>query len=181
MSILRPTVSVRWNSAAGVGRACLLAMAIGMVGAGMTIQFIGMTRVFVETDLAFIGLTRGELSAINPRLIPLIAHDRAGFGGATATAGLLAFASVWWGTPSRSLWQALLIAGAVGWTSAIGVHPAVGYTDLVHLGPALTGATLFVAGLASTRKAMLGGLRADRSRVHTWPSNLRTVSQPCAN
>jgi hypothetical protein len=156
MSILRPSVSVRWNSAAGLGRVCLLAMAIGMIGAGMTIQCIGMTRVFVETDLTFIGLSRGELNAINPRLIPLIAHDRAGFGGATATAGILAFACVWWGTQSRSLWQALFVAGAVGWTTAIGVHPAVGYTDFLHLAPAVTGATLFSVGLYCTRKSMQG-------------------------
>jgi len=156
-SALAPTVPIRWFSVEGVGRACLLAMAIGMIGAGMTIQFVGMTSVFVDTDLAFIGLTRGDLDAINPRLIPLIAHDRAGFGGATATAGLLTFASVWWGTPSRSLWQALLIGGIAGWSTAVGVHPAIGYTDPLHLAPAMTGAVLFCVGLACARKSMLGG------------------------
>ncbi len=28
---------------------------------------------------------------------------------------------------TRSLWQALMTAGLVGWTTAIGVHPAIGY------------------------------------------------------
>lgn len=153
---LKPAVSVPWFSVDGAGRACLLAMAIGMIGAGLTIQFVGMTSVFVDTDLAFIGLSRGDINAINPRLIPLIAHDRAGFGGTTATAGLLAFASVWWGSPSRSLWQALLIGGVAGWSTAIGVHPAIGYTDPFHLAPAIAGAALFVAGLVCTRKTMLG-------------------------
>ncbi len=153
---LEPTVSVSWFSVDGAGRACLLAMALGMIGAGLTIQVIGMTSVFVDTDLAFIGLSRSDLNVINPRLIPLIAHDRAGFGGATATAGLLTFACVWWGTPSRSLWQALLIGGIAGWSTAIGVHPAIGYTDPLHLAPAVTGAILFIAGLACTRKSMLG-------------------------
>jgi hypothetical protein len=155
-SALEPTVSLPWLSVDGAGRACLLAMAVGMVGAGLTIQFIGMTSVFVDTDLAFIGLSRGDLNAINPHLIPLIAHDRAGFGGATATAGLLTLASVWWGAPSRSLWQALLIGGIAGWSTAIGVHPAIGYTDPFHLAPAVTGAILFIAGLACTRTSMLG-------------------------
>jgi hypothetical protein len=131
-------------------------MAIGMIGAGMTIQVVGMTSVFVETDLSFMGLNREQLNAINPRLIPLIAHDRAGFGGATATAGLLTFATVWWGTACRSLWQALLIGGIAGWTTAIGVHPAIGYTDPIHIAPALAGATLFIVGLLCTRKSMLG-------------------------
>jgi hypothetical protein len=154
--VLEPTVPVSWFSVEGAGRACLLAMALGMIGAGLTIQVIGMTSVFVDTDLTFIGLSRSDLNAINPRLIPLIAHDRAGFGGATATAGLLTFACVWWGTPSRSLWQALLIGGIAGWSTAIGVHPAIGYTDPLHLAPAVTGAILFIAGLAGTRKSMLG-------------------------
>jgi hypothetical protein len=154
--VLVPTVPVSWFSVEGAGRACLLAMALGMIGAGLTIQVIGMTSVFVDTDLTFIGLSRSDLNAINPRLIPLIAHDRAGFGGATATAGLLTFACVWWGTPSRSLWQALLIGGIAGWSTAIGVHPAIGYTDPLHLAPAVTGAILFIAGLAGTRKSMLG-------------------------
>jgi hypothetical protein len=43
--------------------------------------YFGSTRVFVAEDLEFMGLTRGALDAINPRLVPLIAHDRAGFGG----------------------------------------------------------------------------------------------------
>jgi hypothetical protein len=155
-SLLKPTVPLQWRSADAVGRTCLLAMATGMIGSGLTIQVIGMTHVFVETDLEFMGLTRDQLNAINPRLIPLIAHDRAGFGGATATAGLLTFASVWWGTPSRSLWQALLVGGIAGWTTAIGVHPAIGYTNPIHLAPALVGATLFLVGLACTRQSMLG-------------------------
>ncbi len=124
-----------WRSRAGLGRACLLVVASGMIGAGLTIQTIGMTTVFVPTDLAFMGLTRPEIDAINPRLIPLIAHDRAGFGGAVATAGLLTLSAVWFSLPSRSLWQTLLIGGIAGWSTAVGVHPAVGYMDAFHLAP----------------------------------------------
>ncbi len=40
-----------------------------------------MTCVFVPQDLTFLGFQIGELQALNPRLVPLIAHDRAGFGG----------------------------------------------------------------------------------------------------
>jgi hypothetical protein len=163
--------------ALGPGRVCLLAMASGMIGAGITIQCIAMTSVFVDTDLTFIGMSRSELKAVNPRLIPLIAHDRAGFGGATATAGLLAFACVWWGTPSRSLWQALLVAGAIGWTTAIGVHPAVGYTDFLHLAPAVTGATLFAAGLVLTRKSMF----ASRLDQTSWLPESGSQTVPSGN
>ena len=128
---------------------CLLMAAIGMIGAGFTIQAIGMTRVFVPTDLTFMGLSREQLDSINPHLIPLIAHDRAGFGGGVATAGLLVFACVWCGVPSRSLWQALLIAGIAGWSTAIGIHPLIGYTDAGHLAPAVAGLCSFSSGLRS--------------------------------
>jgi hypothetical protein len=142
------------TSPASLGIACLTLSALGTIGAGVTIQTIGMTSVFVATDLTFMQITSQELDAINPRLIPLIAHDRAGFGGGLATAGLLTLASAWFGAPCRSLWQALFIGGLVGWTSAIFIHPMIGYTDFIHLAPAVMGAILFFIGLALTRRSM---------------------------
>jgi hypothetical protein len=162
-SIVRPGGLATWRSASGLGRACLLAAAVGMIGAGVTIQVIGMTSVFVPTDLTFMGITPRELDSINPRLIPLIAHDRAGFGGATATAGLLTFASVWCAAPARALWQALLIAGIAGWSSAILVHPIIGYTEPIHLAPAVIGATLFFIGLALTYSSMMTPARGGKN------------------
>ena len=153
-TILLPHFDLKWRSRAGAGYLCLLIVSIGMIGAGFTIQFIGMTRVFVPTDLTFMGLSREQLDLINPRLVPLIAHDRAGFGGAVATAGILLFTSAWYGRASRSLWQALLIAGIAGWTTAVGVHPAIGYNDVGHLAPAVAGTILFFTGLTLTRPAM---------------------------
>ncbi len=153
-SLLRSGTDTSLRSRAGVGRLCLLAAALGMIGAGLTIQTVGMTRVFVPTDLTFMAMTREQIDAINPRLIPLIAHDRAGFGGGVATAGLLVAACVWCGAPSRSLWQALLIGGIAGWTTAIGIHSVIGYNDLGHLAPALTGASLYFVGLALTHSSM---------------------------
>jgi hypothetical protein len=147
-SILQSSTNLAWRSRAGIGRAFLMLSAAGTIGAGITIQTVGMTSVFVPTDLAFMGLTAPELDAINPRLIPLIAHDRAGFGGGIATAGLVTLASVWFSAPSRSLWQALLIAGLTGWTCAIGIHPIIGSTGVLHLAPAVVGAAMFFTGLA---------------------------------
>lgn len=163
-SLLRTQLFREWSSREGIGRLCLLAASLGMIGGGFTIQFIGMTSVFVETDLEFMGLGREQIAAINARLVPLIAHDRAGFGGAVATAGLLTFACVWCGKLSHSLWEALLIGGAAGWTTAIFVHPAIGYNDAIHLAPAATGATLFFIGLSLT-----------------WPFGVVTQSTVAAN
>ena len=155
LSLHRPRAHFSWLSVEGIGGACLLASALGMIGAGITIQAVGMTSVFVPTDLIFMGIEKSGLDAINPRLVPLIAHDRAGFGGATATAGLLTFASLWYAATGRAFWQALLVGGIAGWSSAIGVHPLIGYTDPIHLTPAVIGAVLFFVGLGLTRSSMM--------------------------
>jgi hypothetical protein len=133
-----------------LGRLALLATGVGMVLAGATILTVGVTRVFVPQDLEFMGISLADLDAANPRLVPLIAHDRAGFGGGILSAGLTVTACALFANPSRSLWQALAVAGAAGFGAAIGVHPAVGYTDGFHLTPAIAGSLLFVIGLALT-------------------------------
>jgi len=141
-------VRVDLHSGAGVGRSLLLLSSIGIGIAGLTIMTVGMTTVFVPQDLAFMGMTRGAISAINPHLVPLIAHDRAGFGGALASFAVAMFASLRYGRASPALWQALAIAGIAGFGTAVGVHPAIGYLSVTHLGPAVAGCAVFAAGLA---------------------------------
>lgn len=145
---------VNWRSSFGLGKALLLTTASGMIVGGLTVMAVGMTRVFVPQDLTFMGLTAAGIQSISPRLIPLIAHDRAGFGGAICTVGITVLFCVWCGRPSRGLWQVLCFAGLVGFATAIGVHPAVGYNDLVHLGPAILGALMFVVGLGLCYRTM---------------------------
>jgi hypothetical protein len=158
-SLLRPGANASWLSSFGVGRALLLVTAAGMIVGGLTVMTFGMTRVFVPQDLTFMGLARTDLQSISDRLIPLIAHDRAGFGGAIATAGIIVLFCVWCGAPSRSLWQVLCLAGVVGFAAAIGVHPIVGYNDIFHLAPAILGAIMFIVGLVLCWKPMqLGGM-----------------------
>lgn len=146
---------VPWVSSFGVGRLCLLLTALGMIGGGITILGVGMTSVFVPQDLKYMGLVPAELRAINPRLIPLIAHDRAGFGGAVLTTGIMVFFAVWCARPSRSLWQVLAAAGTVGFATAIGIHPIVGYNDLVHLAPAILGLIIYITGMVLCYRPMV--------------------------
>jgi hypothetical protein len=139
-----------------LGRLCLLGTSVGLVSAGLTIMTVGVTTVFVPTDLEFMGLSRAEVAAVNPHLIPLIAHDRAGFGGGVATTGITLLLCVWCGMPSRSLWQVLALAGIAGFGTAIFVHPVIGYTDAFHLAPAVFGALTFALGLALTHRIACG-------------------------
>ena len=135
------------RSRRGAGRVLLLAATFGIAAAGLTIMTVGATSVFVPTDLEFMGITPAELRAVNAHLIPLIAHDRAGFGGALVSCGVAMFFAVLFGRPSKSLWQALATAGACGFLTAIGVHPVIGYTNVGHLAPAVLGALAFLIGL----------------------------------
>ncbi len=139
----------RW-SPAGMGRACLTFTATGMLLGGALIMLVGMTRVFVPQDLEYMGVTVAELDALNPRLVPLIAHDRAGFGGGLFSGGVVVMSAVWGGLRpgARGLWWALAASGVAGFACAIGVHPVVGYTSFVHLAPAYAGAIALVVGLA---------------------------------
>jgi hypothetical protein len=150
-SLFRPSAPL------SAGRLCLLATAVGMILGGGTILAVGMTSVFVPQDLAFMGVRVADLEAVNSRLVPLIAHDRAGFGGGIFTCGWLVLGCVWCGGPSRGLWQALAIAGTIGFGCAVGVHFMVGYTDAFHLAPAAAGAALHLVGLAFSKRIMTAG------------------------
>jgi hypothetical protein len=122
----------------------------GLLGAGLAITFIGATSVFVPEDLEFMRTTAEALRSANPRLVPLIAHDRATFGGMLLAGGMVVLLTALWGfrPGDRWLWWTLLAAGPPAYVAAIGVHLVVHYTNLRHLAPPAAGLALFVIGLA---------------------------------
>jgi hypothetical protein len=148
-SLLSPARPLTLKTRAGFGRACLLFVGAGMALAGSVIILLGSTIVFVPQDITFLGSTAAQLNAINPHLIPLIAHDRAGFGGGLASCGLTVFLILWKSRPSLALWQALLVAGLTGFGCAIGVHYPMHYVIVSHLVPAWIGAVIYAAGVLS--------------------------------
>lgn len=131
-----------------LGRAVLLLGGVATAAGGLAILRVGLGNTFVPEDLDFMGLTATELRAINPRLVPLLAHDRAGFGGSVFTLGLTTALCLWCNRPSRNLHQAVALAGGVSLTSALVVHFGVGYTDAWHLLPAMAAASCLLFGLA---------------------------------
>jgi hypothetical protein len=153
--IFSPSAPLSLRSRAGAGRAVMLLMALGMFASGLTLMTVGSTEIFVPQDLRFMQLQVPDLQGISPGLVSLIAHDRAGFGGALFSLGVALLITIWCATPSKSLWQALLISGGVGFGCAIGVHFVVGYTDFTHLLPAYIGAVVLAIGLALSYKPMM--------------------------
>lgn len=135
----------RHGQPVSLGRLGLGFLAVGILGAGATIMMVGMTRVFVPQDLSFMCVTPAELNRISPRLVAVIAHDRAGFGGGLFSTGVLLLFLARHARLTRSLLQTVALMGLAGFGAAIGVHPAIGYTDFSHLAPAYLGALIFAA------------------------------------
>jgi fatty acid desaturase len=156
--LLQPSLQWPTYAAARLGRACLLFSAAGLVAAGLIILVVGMTCVFVPQDLRYMGVDTAELQALNPRLVPLIAHDRAGFGGAVCCCGVALFFCVWCGSPSGTLWGVLAAVGLAGFGPAIAIHPAVGYDDAFHIAPAVFDALVYLAGMLLSFRPMTVGL-----------------------
>ncbi len=138
----------RWL-AAQWSQLCFVTIGFGLIVGGLAIASYGVTRVFVPEDLAFMNTSAEALMAANPRLIPLIAHDRAGFGGGLVANGVAVLLIGLWGfrQGARWLWWTLLIGGVPAFAGAIGTHIQVGYLDTFHLLPAYLAVIVYVAGL----------------------------------
>jgi dihydroorotate dehydrogenase len=129
-----------------------------LVVAGCVIAWIGITTVFVPEDLEFMKTSAGHLTAAHPQLVPLVAHDRATFGGMLIACGVCVLLSSLWGFRRGQawLWRALVTAGATAYLATIVVHWHVGYTSLKHLLPAFGGLGLLVVGGALSFEHMCG-------------------------
>lgn len=121
----------------------------GLVGAGLAISAVGVTQVFVPEDLQFMQTSAAHLHAANHQLVPLIAHDRATFGGMLVASGIAVLLPALWGFKQgeRWLWWTLALAAPPAYVAAIGVHFAVGYINLWHLSPVFAAFVLYAVGL----------------------------------
>ena len=128
------------------GRKMLFLSALGLAAAGFTIVVVGMTRVFVPTDVAFIGIRPEKLSSLSPVLVPVLAHDRAGFGGGLLSVGVILGMMMRHAPITRSLVELVSVMGLCGFGAALGVHFAIGYTNFAHLVPAYAGFLMFATG-----------------------------------
>ena len=162
----RPAMPLALGTMVGFGRGCMVFVGAGMALAGSVITILGSTVVFVPQDIVYMGFTAQQLNAINAHLVPLIAHDRAGFGGGLASCGLAVLCIAWKARPSKALWQAQMIGGLTGFGCAIGIHYPMHYWSPSHLAPAWTGAAIYLAGVAclwpAARQQPTDGAEASR-------------------
>jgi dihydroorotate dehydrogenase len=137
-----------WKKAV-YGQLLFVILGFSFVLGGIVISTIGATSVFVDTDLQYICMTPEQMNALNEKLIPVIAHDRAGFGSALLSVGLLVLMLALWGFHEGAtwMWRTLLFGGIPAFSTGILTHLYIGYTDFIHLLPAYFALALYTAGL----------------------------------
>jgi hypothetical protein len=139
----------RWRLAQW-GQLLLIVQAAALIVAGLTICTVGSTSVFVPEDLEFMDTTAEALRRANPRLIPVVAHDRASFGGMLLAVGIATLLPALWGIRQGAtwLWWMFALAGSIGYLTTLVVHLQVGYVDPMHLAPAFAGLALLWLSLS---------------------------------
>jgi dihydroorotate dehydrogenase len=140
--------TLAWQRAQ-VGQLLFVLIGFGLVAAGITIALVGCSSVFVTEDLDFMHTSHDVLRNANPKLVPLIAHDRASFGGCLWAVGLseLLISLQGFKQGQRWAWWALLLGGLPGFLAVFGIHFAIGYTHFIHLFPAYIAGLMFLAAL----------------------------------
>lgn len=131
------------------GQLAFIMLGFSFVIGGLIISYIGATFVFVQTDIGYLCMPPEMIEQFNDGLISVIAHDRAGFGSALLSTGLLVFMVSLWGFRERAkwVWWSLFIGGIPAFLAGIITHFVIGYTTFSHLLPAYIACGLYVCGL----------------------------------
>ncbi|MCA1319958.1 dihydroorotate dehydrogenase [Bacillus tianshenii] len=131
------------------GQLAFVLMGFSFVVGGIVISYIGVTSVFVPTDIQYICMPPELLDSFNQNLISVLAHDRAGFGSALLSVGLLVLMLSLWGFQqgNKWVWWTILIGGLPAFITGILIHFLIGYTTFTHLLPAYVAVGLYCIGL----------------------------------
>ncbi|CAM3900525.1 hypothetical protein KIPE111705_30620 [Kibdelosporangium persicum] len=150
---VRPAGPEHQRRRALVGQLLLVCTGIGLFIGGVVVSAVGLTEVFVPSDLEFLRTEPDALRAANPRLLSFVAHDRAGFGGALmAAATAITLLTAWgWRRGESWVWWSLTLAAIAGFLPAVAVHSIIRYTDFGHLAPVLAGIGLTLTALILAR------------------------------
>jgi hypothetical protein len=132
-----------------VGQLLMVLVGFGLIVGGLLISYVGLTTVFVPSDLSYMSTTAQALASANHRLLSFIAHDRAGFGGALISAGVAVLLVSAWGWARGQAWVWWTLAGGAiaGFGAALAVHFGVGYVDFWHVAPIYAGIVVTTIGL----------------------------------
>ncbi|WP_088012739.1 dihydroorotate dehydrogenase [Gottfriedia acidiceleris] len=137
-----------------IGQLFFIILGFSIMIGGCIISFVGVTTTFVKTDLNYLCITPSKLNAFNQHLIPVISHDRAGFGGGLVSVGLLVLMISLWGFRQNQKWifWTLLLGSLPAFITAFAVHFMIGYTDFYHLLPPIIASLFLLIGVITSYK-----------------------------
>ncbi|MEH7343095.1 dihydroorotate dehydrogenase [Bacillus sp. JJ1532] len=154
------------------GQLCFVILGFSFVIGGVVISTIGTTSIFVPTDTGFICIPPEILNEINNRLIPVIAHDRAGFGSALFSVGLLVLMMALWSfhEGAKWVWYSFLFGGLPAFSAGILTHFFISYTTFIHLLPAYFALLLYIAGLILSKGFLFDSENLQNEKNRQMPS-----------
>ncbi|MGG2027047.1 dihydroorotate dehydrogenase [Gottfriedia sp. S16(2024)] len=137
-----------------IGQLFFIILGFSIIIGGCIISFVGVTTTFVKTDLNYLCMSPSGLNAFNQQLIPVISHDRAGFGGGLVSVGLLVLMISLWGFRQNQkwIWWTLVFGSFPAFITAFAVHFMIGYTDFYHLLPPIIASLFLLIGVSTTYK-----------------------------
>jgi dihydroorotate dehydrogenase len=111
---------------------CLM-LGVSMFIGGLLALAIAWTRTVLPYDEVFCGMTREQLIALNPRLLPFMAHDRITLAGTMITAGLLYAGLAWQAVRRGAHWaKVTVITSATSGFFSFFLFLGFGYFDPFH-------------------------------------------------
>ncbi|PKR85655.1 dihydroorotate dehydrogenase [Heyndrickxia camelliae] len=131
------------------GQLMFIILGFSIIIGGIVISTIGISNVFVSTDLRFLCMSPQMLDRVSDHLIPVIAHDRAGFGSSLISVGSLVLMLSLWGfrKGERWIWNTLTLGALPAFIAGIGTHFYIGYTTPIHLFPVYFLVLLYMLGI----------------------------------
>lgn len=145
-----------WNGLLGDGRPALATVGVALAFAGGLAVYLGITRQLLPHDLAYLGMTAGEINQLaDGRLMDFMVHDRVSWGGSLLAVGvmylwLIAFPL---SQGRRWAWLTFATSGLLGFAS-FASHLPTGYLDSWHGVGTLLLLPVFALGLHRSRSTI---------------------------
>jgi dihydroorotate dehydrogenase len=110
-----------------------LLLGMGMIAGGALAMILASTRIVLPYDESLCGMTRDQLIALNPRLLPFMAHDRVSLSGTMLSIGILYAALGWCAIRRGAHWaQVAVVVSAIAGFFTFFFFLGFGYFDPFH-------------------------------------------------
>ena len=149
----------RENPSLRSGSILMLIGALSFIGYAVVFFFRNYFGTGFELGVETLnGVTRAELNALNPAIVPYIGHLHIATAGFIAATGIAVAALAWYGVRRGEWWAwiAAVVSPVVGLAVALPMHylNLFTYNWVTHLGPIYLGTLVFVVGALIALKGL---------------------------